>query len=436
MLVNRQGGTGSASSAKPRQQEANAILASILADMLGRSESQDVILAIADQVVSNWAGTGRWKQGLGKILLRMLPGILEKAGGTSGDGDVAGLLGRHLTLKWTAANETAGDFSEAEPAEAVARTRQTLDRFLENIDLGELDERLLKSQAVTAAKAGGIADVMTTHFGKLGTLAPIGVTLTNTVIQILDHLMEPAVNLPPDMVAGLLANMILQIDDEALVRVLNKKNELTRMIHIGSLLEGDGTISGLEAALHEKLSSGMKKIDSEAYFKMQAGKIANTSAVDSARLNALKEAPELVRKQIALAPRIQNEKIRMALKKLDLLENLDKEECTADVTGALNKIDAGALAELINQTLELFQDIRERRPDILTGFLAQVAADIDTDLLENCSRSIIEDVVKVLGPVLSGVTPVILKGVFDLLKPSGEADSVSDVLQHFLSTSE
>lgn len=428
-MLDKKNGTFSAFPVNHLQQEANEALSLIVVDMLGRKENQGVVFEIADRIISNWAGGSGWKQKVGNTLKRKLPGVLENFVGNSADVDIPALCGRYLKLKWMAANETSGNTSETGTKESADRTRKTIDSFLKNIDLGELDELLLNSQASLIARAGSVSEVLGEHFGKLGTLAPIGVTLVNTLIQSLDHLLDPAINLPPDLTTGLIGTIIQQIDGEALVRVLNKKNELIRMIHIGSLLEGDGNISNLEAALHEKFRSGMEDIDSEAYFKMRVGEISNSSAVDSAKINALKDVPELVRKQISLAPHIQNTKIQMARKKVALLENLDEEECAADITDALSQLDAEAFSDLINQVLERFHDIREKESDIVTRFLTRIATDIDIELLESCSRYVVEDILKSLGPVLSGVAPVILKGLLDLLKPNGEEDQAVDIIE-------
>jgi hypothetical protein len=404
---------------KQLRHESDALSARILLKLLADPGRKQRLLDFTRQVLAAESGDGFMKRLYAGAALRVLTGIVNSLAGNVSPESPAPECGQLLTTGLKIYNHQTGESPSADPEASARRVTEAADAFLANLDLGELNQALEGSHdqliMLTEALAAMLQD---NHLGKLSSLSPAAVLTTNLLVAGLNRFLRHMHDAPPDFVAGFVAGLINLLDAGALAELLNHNNELTRMLHIGSLLQGDGKTPVLETALTGKIREVLRCLDPEGFCKKETGAAGLKETVHKSLRRAMADHPEFTQKLIVNRAPAVNSRLRSFQATLTLLLDLPEEGLAQSMADALGALDAFALSEAINSVLALIRTVHRHRPGVMGKRLSDIVKTLDEDELTETATILIGESVNALKPLAAAVMPPLVGGLAELLAAS------------------
>lgn len=408
---------------KQLQQEADALSARILLLTLADPERKQRLQDVIRHVLTKESGDGFIKRLSAGTVLKLLPVLMNSLTGSMTPENPVPELGRLLTTILQINNYQEENKSLEDKEASARRVTKTIDAFLANLDLGELNQALDLShdQAVLLSESLS-AMLQDNHLGKLAALAPAAVSAVNLTAAALNRFLRHVHDAPPDFVAGFLAGLINLLDAETLSELVNHKNELIRMLYVGDLLQGDGKTTALEKAITSKGREVFQNIDPDTFSKKDAGKTGLTETVNRSLRRSMADYPELLQKVITHHALPFNARIRSLQATLTLLLDLPEELLVQSLTDAISSLSTDELSEAFGSTLTIMKTVHEHQPGTLGKLLANIVKTIDDDDLAMAADIFFEEAVDAVKPLAGAVMPPLLNGLAELLTASMESE--------------
>ncbi len=403
------------------QQEADALSARILLQLMADPERKQRLLALTRQVLIEESGDGFMKRVYAGTTLKLLPVLLNSLTRNMAPGNPSPEIGRLLTTTLQINNYQAEKKTRADKEASARRVTETIDAFLANLDLGELNQALDLShdQAVLLSESLS-AMLQDNHLGKLSSLAPAAVSAVNLTAAALNRFLRHVHDSPPDFLAGFLAGLINLLDAEALSELVNHKNELIRMLYIGDMLQGDGKTTALETAITNKGREVFRDIDPDTFSKKKAGTTGLTETVHKSLRQSMADYPELLHKVITHQALPFNARIRSLQATLTLLLDLPEELLAQSLADAIDSLSSDELSEAFGSTLTIMQTVHKHQPGTLGKLLTNIVKTIDDDDLTAAADIFFQEAVKAVKPLAGTVMPPLLNGLAELIDASLE----------------
>ncbi len=403
------------------QQEADALVARILLKLLANPHRQQKLVTLVRKILQEESGKGFWKRVYAGAALRLVPGFLNSLTRHIDTESPASDLGRLLTNRLMLKNRRAEEQSPTDKEARARRAVEGLDAFLAQLDFGELNEAVAGSHAQAVLLGEALAEILTDHhLGKLASLGPAAVAAANLGGDTLNRLLRHLHDVPPDFIAGFLAGLIDLLDADILSEFFQHKNELTRMLHIGDLLQGDGKTSALEAALTNKVRDVLGQLDAKTFGKKETGSAELKATVRKSLRQALTDHPEFLREIIVHRAATANTRLRSFRETLILLLDLPEEELAQNLATALTSLSTYDLSESFSAILNLVQTMHKHQPGELGKWLNGIVKTVDEEDLAAVAESLVQEAVEALRPLAAAVMPTVLQGLGDLLTASLE----------------
>lgn len=412
--------TGNGKELKDMEEEFNTVLAAIIRKVLNKPDSKTKMLPLANALLADWAGNSFFKKRIsGIVVKRLAKPPKQKTKNAATDTSVAADVGRLVTLRWKIRSEK----SRKNPMYKNDNLISILTDFLKNSDFGELKEYIVLSKEGGLDLTRKMNMLLEKYPGKLMAIAGAMPTIVSRIVGSLLLMMKNQNQNAPDVSMSMKSSLAEAIDGKEIGQLLNEKFELTRKSHIGSLLQGDGKTPALETMYIKKLREILPEINHEIFGKMKIGVKENAEAKSNAFSTALTEFPEFAKVLISIFPRLINSSVRVAKRRVDILESLPNEELSDTVVRGFAKLDTLDIADLVSAVLRVLNSIHDNKPDLVMNTLSSIASAIDVDELERVAGGIIKDAVVAVKPAARAVMSSLLDGICEILTPEPGEDS-------------
>lgn len=320
---------------------------------------------------------------------------------------------------------------ETNPTFLSDRLIPALVAMIEKTDFGELDDFYFKSTADIAALAGALTDTLMKHPAKMVCLMGLGPGIVNLIVAVAGQSLGKANTLAADILTEILLSLTNDIDGKAVGELLNQLFEVVRKIHTGSALLGPPGRPELTTLLIKKFGQIGSSIDPNLLWKTRMAFTELMEARLTARIELLRENPELFSQRLREKPSLGNAHIRTMRKSAELADEFDDEFLSGAVEEGFRQIDAKSLADTINVYCRIANRVRETRPKFLTDLLHQFTNAADHSEIAQTVKWLMADMEKAAKPFGRAVTSEVIVGFCRMCRPC--EDDYNDDMQSALS---
>ncbi len=372
---------------------------------------------IVRDVLSDWAG----ESGLRRRLSRIVTGPLSM------------ISRRHRAVKDRPAETLAADMGElltsyARHINAMhqndgtchAKEREaSINDFIGHADFGELKEMVEKSEECLLRTLTILNETVWRYPGKVGSILAMLLSLANLSVKAGREMLRPVEEkVGPDLLADLVLSLMRRIEPEEVAGLINSLNECIRRLHTGSLLLSKGGTPLFEVYLAEMLQAGAGMIDRELFCKARGALAEDRESMRNALTRVLEENPDMLFAVLSNFSSVINPAIRSRLGRLEMIGNLDVDDLAGAASDGLADLDTDDIAECINISLKIFNDLYEKRPEVYSTLLNGITTSLDRDELRRAAERVMPETCEAFQPVLEAMMPSFVHAICDMADPS------------------
>lgn len=333
---------------------------------------------------------------------------------------LSGLDLSRLGGAFTDAAKVIQDLHAQNPTFFADHMGPALAEIMKNVDFGEGVDLYFGATADVAALARSIGVAFFDNPSKMICLAALLPGLINLGVAIANENLTRMNELSGELQAEVLLSLMRDVDGHAMGTLVNQGAELLRKIHTGSALLGPPGLPEFTAELTRKLADLGSAVDPMLLWKARRVITEISEARIAARLDLLRNNPELLEQRLREQPSIRNARLRARRKNMELLADLPDDMLSSAVAEGAIKVDTQDIAEALNLVCDVLNRVHETRPDFVSSLLSQFANAADLNAMEETARWLTEDLVRTLAPVLRSAAPSLIRGVAELLAPADD----------------
>lgn len=323
---------------------------------------------------------------------------------------------------FTSLARTAGDLQTSDPTFFSKRVLLVLASFLETADFGELREFLDHSREDLAAFATGVNKLAFDNPAKLVLLLSAIPDASNFLLVFTEDLLKRFADLPPDVLSDILLTFFKEIDGKTLGQLVDRSNEIVRLVHTGSSLIGDAGSPQFTSDLREKLRVAAAEVDPELFFKASNALIDGREAVVKTALDVAGENPELLLLHLKHLSARKNSNIRLMKHRLEILETLPEEDVARALADGLSGWNGYDLAEALNLAAYTANTLKATNPDAVEQTMSDFFGALDLQEVEETVTWLAKDVGKAARPLIRVAAPILIKEVLGCLTPEDDGN--------------
>ena len=290
--------------------------------------------------------------------------------------------------------------------------------WIETIDFGELKEMVDHSAKDASALVKMANQVMWQYPAKVVLLLSLIPSVVNMATDALDISLEKLNEMPPDLLTDVILSFIREIDARPAAGLFNQLTELARKIHTGSALLGEPGVPKMPQLLSAKIDEIAQNVDPITLWKAKMALAETGASIDRAMAEAVNSRPAYKQLSLIKGPEITNIRVKTVNRRLSFWEALDDAEAAGSVSRSLNAYDVQEAAEVVNQTLRLFNRVGDAQPESISGFIGQFLSAIDDYELAEASRKIFSQAQP--SPAARAVVPGLVNWIVQVLKPADD----------------
>lgn len=305
-----------------------------------------------------------------------------------------------------------------------------LGEMISNIDFGELDDMLLSASEDIIKMAGALNTVLNEYPAKNAIMFGLFPAMANMFASVMANSMVNANKMAPDLVTDNMLSSVREIDAKEFARYLNERAEFLRKIHTGSALLGPPGQPALANEITRKITEVEKELDFELLEKAKALALEIKMARQNAQIELLRDNPELLTQRIGDFFPNYNTPIYGLLRKIELIDELDKTDLARAVAQGTKNLDVQELADALSLLCVALNRVNEKEPGFAGDIMSRFASAADSDEAGKTAQWLVKDTVKGLKPLAQAVMPQLVDGILYLFAPDDDEapDDVKDAL--------
>jgi len=400
----------------------NDLTGRIILKLLKKEGLIRVAGVVVRDVLSEWAGESRLRRRLSRIVT----------------GPLSMISRRHRAVKGRSAETLAADMGEfltvyARHINAMhhndgtchAKAREApINDFIVHADFGELKEMVEKSEECLLQTLTILNETAWRYPGKVGSILAMLLSLANLSVKAGREMLRPVEEkVGPDLLADLVLSLMRRIEPKEVAGLINSVNECIRRLHTGSLLLSKGGTPLFEVYLAEMLEEGAGMIDRDLLCKARGAIAEDRESIRNACTRALEENPDMLFAVLSNLSSVINPAIRSRLRRLETIENLGVDDLAGAADGGLAGLDTDDIAECINISLKIFNDLYEERPELYSTLLNGITTSLDRDELRRAAERVMPETCEAFQPVFEAMMPSFVHAICDMADPSAGCQS-------------
>lgn len=399
------------------QNEINEIICRMAVKMMRTPGTAPLVSAVFRNMLTEWCANSRIKKTITFPVQRLLSSGRASQGAKPDSPpttvSIAGDVGQLITLFASRANEERTLNLDIHDGSRGDHVRD----FLSNTDFGEILEFLEGSEEGALKTMEAFNEHLWNYPAKFATIAATLVPISNIIIKALCEFLRPIEkNVGPDLLADIILTIFRDINGVEAGKLVNTVREVIRRIHTGSLLVGKGDKSLLEINLSDQMKDYLSAIDPELAKKAPVYYAEIKEIIANAVSDSLSKNPEVLLAHISSLGQVKSLAIRAKTRKVQLIQNVDKDGFDRAVSESVGDLDTYEIAEFINTIVRVIDRIHDSDPDIILNVIRGVVDSIDTEKINKTAKWLVPDLMEAVKPLAAAVMPLLVKGVNDLLR--------------------
>lgn len=313
------------------------------------------------------------------------------------------------------------DIHRADPEFFAKNLEPGFKKWIESVDFGEVKEMVENSASDVRAFVTMANDTIWQYPAKVVLLLSLLPSMANMLTDSADISLSRLNKMAPDLLTDVILSFINEIETAPVAGLVNELSELVRKIHTGSGLLGEPGTPQLPRVLSAKIDQIIEQTDAVALWKAKMALAETGASIDTALTDAVNNTPAL--KQLALikGPEITNIRVKTKNRKLAWWDGLDDEAVAKSASQNLSAYDLQEAAEVVNNTLRLFNRVAEQKPELFAGLVRQFVNGIDDYELAEAARHLYTEIGEEIKPAARAVVPGVVTWLCDVLKPADDA---------------
>jgi hypothetical protein len=341
----------------------------------------------------------------------------------------------------TSLSRVINDIYKDDPEFVAQLMGHSTANFLVNIDFGELKEFFEYFTGDMKKFIEIVNDRFFDHPTKVVLLLNMVPDLADLIVTIANDIIGRFNEFPPDMAGDAVFNLMNHIDAKNVGKLVNELLEFTRKMNIGSALLGERSTPKFRQDIELILKEIIEQIDIDILWKFFEAVAQGKETLNHAMIKVSKQKPEMVMQKLRKAPPLKNYKIKMVLDNLSLLENLPEKKVVDSLTEGLSELDANSIAEIINISSVLINNIKKLNPQILPDLIGEMVNSIDMYECEDALKWVIDEIGTEFKPVGQRIMPHLIKALGEWMDPEDDEvrkdmDKVRETINNFLNNKE
>ncbi|MFW6414987.1 MAG: hypothetical protein ACOCZ2_01605, partial [Thermodesulfobacteriota bacterium] len=294
--------------------------------------------------------------------------------------------------------------------------------LIQNLDTGQLKESLLDAEQDLLMLVQTVNRILWEHPAKAITLISMAPQLCNTANKVLEQILEPLQDIPPDIFADVVLALGKDINTKELARTANSFLEIIRKLHTGSELLGEQNNPMLRQVLEQHIHEFLQNLDKELLIS-SVGKLQDIKGSTQEELRReLQNQPELADQYLKNGFRKLSRKSSDTREKLDMLENLEGESGLAQLLGGyLDEVDFGQPAENLSRIVSLIIDAHSEDPELLPELCGQFFSSLDENDLKEIWKILLHTIPKHNPGLVHTLLPSMINSLADLISSANQS---------------
>ena len=293
-------------------------------------------------------------------------------------------------------------------------------KWIENVDFGELKEMVENSSADARAFVVMINDVLWQYPAKVVLLLSLLPNIVNGITVALDISLEKLNELPPDLLTDVILSYIKEIDAKPIAGLGNQLTELVRKVHTGGALLGEPGSPPLPKLISAKINEIAGAIDPITFWKAKLALTELGTYFSKGVAEAVNDNPALRQLSMIKGPEIANIRMKTFNQKLSYWETIDDDELAKSMANNLSAYDIQEMAEVANNMLRIFNRLGEQKPQIYAELVSQFTGAIDGYELAQAAKKIFNGAGSELRPMARSVVPKLVTWICDVMAPTDD----------------
>ena len=401
-------------------------LAGLLAACTRTDEFKKLAGALADEVLSSWAGKSWFKRILAFPVKRLAGTIFRiKKQDIPATPVKDYLADADASQIGAVISDAAGYLNrvhQENPLYLSEKFRPAMRAVIQATDFGEIKEMITASSEDFTALANMINEELWQYPAKVVLLVSLVPDVLNILLASLVETMRPFNKIAPDLLCDVVVSLLREIDRETAGNLVNELSELVRKVHTGSALIGEGGNYAFPAEVSDLMSGIIRSIDIPLLFRSRdmLGEISHLIRLSF--IDILEDNPDYAADYFQSHFRSLTSLVRSWSIKADAFERLFTDEDVArEFARGMGELDAQDMADTVNRLCLLFNNVRQHTPGTIKNFLTQYFASLDPSIISETAAWLTDDVVSSLKPLAPEIMPPVINGIAELIAPDGEA---------------
>jgi hypothetical protein len=293
-------------------------------------------------------------------------------------------------------------------------------KWIENVDFGELKEMVENSSADARAFVVMINNVLWQYPAKVVLLLSLLPNIVNGIMVALDISLERLNELPPDLLTDVILSYIKEIDAKPIAGLGNQLTELVRKVHTGGALLGEPGSPPLPKLISAKINEIAGSIDPITLWKAKLALTELGTYFSKGVAEAVNDNPALRQLSMIKGPEISNIRMKNTNQKLSYWETVEDDELAKSMANHLFAYDIQEMAEIANNMLRIFNRLGQQKPQIYTELVRQFTGAIDGYELAQAGQRIFNGAGQEIKPLARSVVPKFVTWISEVLAPADD----------------
>jgi hypothetical protein len=312
------------------------------------------------------------------------------------------------------------DIHKADPEFFTKKLAPGFQKWIENVDFGELKEMVENSGTDARAFVTMINNVLWQYPSKVVMLLSLLPSIVNGITVALDISLSRFNELPPDLLTDVILSYLKEIDSKPIAGVGNQLTELVRKVHTGGALLGEPGSPPLPKLISAKILEIAGSIDPITLWKAKLALTELGTYFSKGISEAVNENPALRQLSMIKGPEITNIRMKTVNQKLSYWETVDDDELAKSLANHLTAYDIQEMAEAANNFLRIFNRLGEQKPDIYAELAGQFAGAIDGYELAKAGQQIFDGAGRELKPLARSMVPKLVMWICGVIAPADD----------------
>ncbi len=322
------------------------------------------------------------------------------------------------------------------------KLKPAIENWIGHVDYGELKQRAEQTGDDLVDLTKTVNEQLWRYPAKMICLFSTLPVAVNTGIKSLEQTLIPINQLPPDLAADVLSELLRELDAEHVGKLANEVLELLRKLSTGSELiskPGNSKLVQDASGLFERM---LAEMDVTLLVKVRGLLREQGERLEQLLDEQMETHPELLQEEIEARFKRQSIGARRMARRIDSLERcFSDDELAQQIQQGMDGIDPQQAADTLNRAMSLLNRMRERQPELLNETLGQFVNALDPMELAELLRTLGEEFNRAIEPLAADLLPPLVHTLAQSIRQAkerenGELTEALDQLRRALATTE